>query len=128
MVTAAFTHEFGSDGDKYAVFGRYTFGDGGEGWTSESLSSALPLDNGGFVGFAWNKPFGRDSHQISAALMYGEPTEYRESLGFNDQYGIETYWKVRVRDWLSVTADIQVVNNIDKDLEVVPGLRVKINK
>ena len=65
---------------------------------------------------------------VSAALMYGEPTEYRESLGFNDQYGIETYWKVRVRDWFSVTADIQVVNNIDKDLEVVPGLRVKINK
>jgi hypothetical protein len=127
-VTAAFTHEFGSDGDDYAVFGRYTFGDGGEGLTSESLSSALPLDNGGFVGFAWNKPFGRDTHQVGAALMYGEPTEYRQSLGFNDQYGIETYWKVRVRDWLSVTADVQVINNIDKDLEVVPGVRIKINK
>ena len=45
-VTAAFTHEFGGDGNNCAVFGRYTFGDGGEGKTSESAEAALPLNNG----------------------------------------------------------------------------------
>jgi hypothetical protein len=127
-VTAAFTHEFGGDGTDYGVFGRYTFGDGGEGKTSASFEAALPLDNGGFLGFAWNKPFGRETHQIGAALMYGEPTDFRKSQGFDDQYGIESYWKVDVRDWVHVSANIQVVNNVDKKTEVIPGLRVKIHK
>ena len=127
-ITAAFTHEFGGAGTDYAVFGRYTFGNGGEGKTSESFGAALPLDNGGFVGFAWNKPFGREAQQIAAALMYGEPTNFRESQGFDDQYGIESYWKFDVTDWMHISADIQIINNIDKDLEVVPGLRIKIHK
>jgi len=110
------------------VFGRYTFGNGGEGKTSESFDAALPLNNGGFVGFAWNKPFGRDKQQIGAALMYGEPTAYRRSQGFEDQYGIESYWKVDLTDWFRFSADIQVINNIDKDLEIVPGLRIKVHK
>jgi hypothetical protein len=127
-VTAAFTHEFGNDGTNYAVFGRYTFGDGGDGKTSESFEAALPLANGGFVGVAWNKAFGRETQQIGAALMYGEPTTYRKSQGFDDQYGLESYWKVDVLDWLRVTASIQFVNNVDKDLEVIPGLRVKVHQ
>lgn len=127
-VTAAFTHEFGGDGTDYAVFGRYTFGDGGEGKTSETFEAALPLNNGGFVGFAWNKPLGRETQQIGAALMYGEPTEYRQSQGFDDQYGIESYWRVDVRDWLRVSANIQIVNNLDEETEVIPGLRVKVQK
>ena len=127
-VTAAFTHEFGGDGADYAVFGRYTFGDGGEGKSDASFEAALPLENGGFVGIAWNKPFGREAQQIGAALMYGEPTEFRRTQGFDDQYGIESYWKVNFRDWLSISANVQVLNNFDKDLEVVPGLRVKIYK
>jgi hypothetical protein len=127
-VTAAFTHEYGGDGTDYAVFGRYTFGDGGEGKTSESFEAALPLDNGGFLGFAWNKPFGRETQQIGAALMYGEPTDFRKSQGFDDQYGIESYWKFDVRDWVHVSASIQVVKNVDKETEVIPGLRVKIHK
>jgi hypothetical protein len=127
-VSAAFTHEFGGEGSDYAVFGRYTFGDGGEGKTTESAGSALPLDNGGFVGFAVNKPFGREEQQIGLALMYGEPTDYRRSQGFDDQYGIESYWKIDVWDWLRVTADLQLVNNVDNDLEVVPGFRVKVHR
>ena len=99
-----------------------------EGQTSEDFEAALPLDNGGFVGMAWNKPFGRDDQQIGAALMYGEPSSFRESQGFENQYGIESYWKVDLRDWLQVTVDIQMINNIDKDLEVVPGLRIKVHK
>jgi hypothetical protein len=127
-VTAAFTHEFGGDGTDYGMFGRYTFGDGGEGKTSASFEAALPLDNGGFFGFAWNKPFGWETQQIGGALMYGEPTAYRRSQGFADQYGFESYWKVDVRDWVHVSANIQVVNNVDKEPEVIPGLRVKIHK
>ena len=127
-ITAAFTHEFGGDGTAYGVFGRYTFADGGEGKSSASFEAALPLENGGFVGIAWNEPFGRETHQIGAALMYGEPTAFRKSQGFDDQYGIESYWKVDIRDWLHVSANIQVVNNIDKETEVIPGLRVKVHK
>ncbi len=127
-VSAAFTHEYGGDGTDYAVFGRYTYGDGGEGKTSESSEAALPLDNGGFIGLAWNKPFDHEGHQIGAALMYGEPTAYRKSQGFDGQFGIESYWKVDVRDWLHVTASIQVVSNIDDKTEIIPGLRAKIHK
>jgi hypothetical protein len=127
-VTAAFTHEYGGDGTDYAVFGRYTFGDGGEGRDSDAFEAALPLDNGGFIGFAANKPFDRDGHQIGAALMYGEPTAHRKSQGFDDQYGIESYWKIDVRDWLHVTASVQIVNNIDDKTEIIPGLRAKIHK
>lgn len=127
-ITAAFTHEFGGAGSEYAMFGRYTFGNGGEGKTSDSFGAALPLDNGGFVGFAWNQPFGREQQQIGAALMYGEPTAHRKSQGFEDQYGIESYWRVDVTDWFSVSADIQIINNVDKELEVVPGLRMKFHQ
>jgi hypothetical protein len=127
-ITAAFTHEFGGDGSDYALFGRYTFGDGGEGKTAESTDSAVPLDNGGFVGFAMNKPFGRDRDQIGVALMYGEPAAHRKSQGFDDQYGIEAYWKFPLFDWLDFTADVQLVNNLDSDLEFVPGIRVKSSK
>lgn len=127
-VTAAFTHEFGGSGSKYALFGRYTFGDGGEGKTAESANSAVPLDNGGFIGFAANTPFGRESQQIGVALMYGEPTDHRVSQGFDDQYGIEAYWKFPLTDWLNVSVDLQFVNNIDSEMEVVPGIRLKSSK
>ena len=127
-VTAAFTHEFGGEGSKYALFGRYTFGDGGEGKTAESADSAVPLENGGFVGFAANQPFGRDSHQIGVALMYGEPSDHRRSQGFDDQYGIEAYWKMPWTDWLNLSFDLQLVNNVESNLEVVPGIRFKSSK
>ena len=126
--TAAFTHEFGGDGSKYALFGRYTFGDGGEGKSAESADSALPLDNGGFIGFAANRPFGRDDHQVGVALMYGEPTDHRRTQGFDDQYGIETYWKFPLASWLQLSVGVQLVNNVDSDLEIVPGLRLKSSK
>jgi hypothetical protein len=127
-ITAAFTYEFGGKGSEYAVFGRYTFADGGEGRASESAEAALPLENGGFVGVAWNKPFGRDTQQIGAALMYGEPTALRRSQGFDDQYGIESYWKVDVTSWLRVTVDMQIVNNVDNNIEIVPGFRIKVHR
>jgi hypothetical protein len=127
-VSLAFTHEFGSGGTDYAVFGRYTFADGGSGKMAESQAAALPLDNGGFVGFAWNRPFDREAQQIGAALMYGEPTDYREAQGFTDQYGIETYWKFDVREWLRLTGDLQILNNIDDKIETVPGFRLKLHK
>lgn len=110
------------------MFGRYTFADGGSGKTAESQVAALPLDNGGFVGFAWNRPFDREAQQIEAALMYGEPTDYREAQGFTDQYGIETYWKFDVLEWLRLTGDLQIVNNIDDEIETVPGFRLKLHK
>jgi hypothetical protein len=93
----------------------------------ESLEAALPLDNGGFLGFAWNSPFGREAQQIGAALMYGEPTDYREAQGFTDQYGIETYWKFDILEWLRITGDLQIVNNTDDRIKIVPGFRLKLH-
>ena len=110
------------------MFGRYTFADGGSGKMAESQAAALPLDNGGFVGFARNRPFDREAQQIGAALMYGEPTDYREAQGFTDPYGIETYWKFDVLEWLRLTGDLQIVNNIDDEIEIVPGFRLKLHK
>ena len=48
--------------------------------------------------------------------------------GFDDQYGIESYWNIDLLEWLRVTADLQIVNNIDDDIELVPGFRIKLHK
>ena len=79
------THDFGDAGE-YGVFGRYTWASGGEGITPEDWGSELPVESGGFLGFAWNRPFGRDNDQLGVAAMYGRPTAYQRELGFDSQY------------------------------------------
>jgi hypothetical protein len=60
--------------------------------------------------------------------MYGEPAAYRESQGFADRYGIEAYWKFDLLEWRRLTGDLQVVNNIDDKVEIVPGFRLQLHK
>jgi hypothetical protein len=57
--------------------------------------------------------------------MYGEPTDHRRLQGFDDQYGIEAYWKLPLYDWLFFSTSLQLVNNVDGELEVIPGIRLK---
>jgi carbohydrate-selective porin OprB len=120
------THDFGKDGE-YGVFGRYTWADGGEGINPENPDSELPLKNGGFFGIAWNQPFGRVNDQLGIAAVYGKPTRYQLELGFNTQYGIESYWRFSIGNYLRISPSVQLLRNRDSDLEVVLGFRLKIS-
>jgi carbohydrate-selective porin OprB len=118
-----FTHEFGEHAE-YATFGRYTVKSGGTGKTAAARNSALPVEHGGFVGVAWNQPFGRANQQLAAAALYGQATSFNKSRGFNNQYGAELYWKFRPRNGIHVTPSVQFLRNRDDNLETVVGLRV----
>jgi carbohydrate-selective porin OprB len=117
-----FTHEFGGHVE-YATFGRYTVKSGGTGKTAAAQDSALPVEHGGFIGAAWNRPFGRDNQQLAAAAIYGQATSFRKSQGFNNQYGAELYWKFQPKRWFHVTPAVQFLRNRDDELETVLGLR-----
>lgn len=120
-----FTHEFGNQAE-YATFGRYTLKSGGTGKTSAARDSELPVEHGGFVGVAWNRPFGRDNQQLAAAALYGEATSFKESQDFNDQYGAELYWKFQPSRWFHITPAMQLLRNRDDQIETVLGLRAFI--
>ena len=122
-VVAQFTQEWG-DNAKYAWFGRYSLRDGGEGEKPDNPSVEAVVDHGGFVGVAWNRPFERPHQQLAAALVYGEPADYRKQQGLNTQYGIELYWKWEALPWLNVLPSVQFTRNADDDLETVVGLRI----
>jgi len=117
-----FTHEFGEQA-AYATFGRYTVKSGGTGKTASAQDSALPVEHGGFVGAAWNRPFNRENQQLAAAVIYGQASSFRKSQGFNNQYGAELYWKFQPKRWFHVTPAVQFLRNRDDELETVLGLR-----
>ena len=122
----AFSHDLARS--EHTVFGRYTYRRGGAPLTESGVPLSKPLDRSAFVAWAWNRPFGSDRQQLAAALVYGEPIEFTAALGFNNQYGVEVFWKFRVGEWLEITPDLQLVRNRDNDLEIVPGLRLRLAK
>ena len=122
---AAFTHEFGEQAD-YALFGRYTWRNGGEGRTPEAVEDELPVRRGGFVGVAWNAPLQRPGDRLAAAFMHGTPTDWKRAQGYDDQYGLEVYWKVKAMPWLLVTPDVQLVRNRDDEIETILGMMFKL--
>ena len=85
----------------------------------------MPVESGGLLGFAWNRPLGRDNDQLDVAAMYGKPTAYQRELGFNWQYGIESYWRFGIGNYLRVSPSVQLLQNRESDLEVVLGIRLK---
>jgi carbohydrate-selective porin OprB len=123
----AATHDFGDTG-QYGIFGRYTWADGGEGITPENRANELPLKSGGFVGFAWNRPFGRENDQLGIAAVFGEPTRHQRELGYNTQYGIESFWRFNLGSYVRLGPSIQLLHNRESDLEVVLGFRLKASK
>jgi len=118
-----YTHEFGVQAE-YATFGRYTVKSGGTGKTVSAQGSALPVEHGGFIGSAWNRPFGNENQQLAAAAIYGQASSFRKSQDFNNQYGAELYWKFQPKSWFHVTPAVQFLRNRDDELETVLGLRV----
>lgn len=123
----AATHDFGDMGH-YGIFGRYTWADGGEGITPEHRENELPLKSGGFIGFAWNRPFGRASDQRGIAAIFGEPTGHRLELGYNQQYGIESFWRFSLGSFVRLSPSIQLLHSHQSDLEVVVGFRLKASE
>lgn len=119
------THEFGADA-RYAVFGRYTWRDGGHARSPDFAEFELPAERSGFLGLAVNALFGRADQQFAVALMAASPTAARKAAGFNTQYGVEAYWQFAPFDWFLVTPDLQILRNRDDDLETIIGLRFKL--
>ena len=122
----AFSHDLARS--EHAVVGRYTYRRGGAPRTERGVLLAKPLDRSAFVAWAWNRPFGSDRQQLAAALVYGEPIELTAALGFNIQYGLEVFWKFCFGEWLEITPDLQLIRSHDNDVEIVPGLRLRVVK
>lgn len=119
---AAVTHEW----NDLALFGRYTWRNGGTALTPADTGDELAVQRGGFLGLAWNRPFGRTSDRIAVAIMHGEPTPLGRSRGLNRQTGVEAYWSIEPNDWSVVTPDVQLVRNASGRLEAILGLRLKL--
>jgi carbohydrate-selective porin OprB len=124
-IVAQFTHEWGTDAN-YAIFGRYSYRDGGESEDVNNPTLETPVKHGGFVGLAWNHPFNRADEQLAAAFVYGEPADYKIADGFNSQYGIEVFWNWRATNWLKILPNVQFMRNIDDDIETIIGIRVNM--
>lgn len=122
-VATQFTHEFG-EAEEFAAFGRYTVKSGGTARDPSAQDSEPRVEHGGFAGFAWNRPFGRENQQLAGAVLYGEPGNFQDSQGFNDQFGLETYWKFTLNSVVQLTPSLQLLRNDDDDLEAVAGLRL----
>jgi hypothetical protein len=120
----AFSHDLVRS--RHTLFGRYTYRRGGAPLTDRGALLAKPLDRSAFVAWAWNRPFGSNRQQLAAALLYGEPIEFTDALGFDIQYGLEFFWKIRIGRWLEITPDLQLILNREDELEAVPGLRLRV--
>lgn len=122
-IVGQFTHEWGPD-EAYAAFGRYSWRDDGESRNPNDPSAEPVVDHGGFVGAAWNEPFGSRKQQLAAALVYGEPAGYKDDQGFNNQFGTEIFWAFRPNHWFTIIPNVQFMRNIDDDVETIVGLRI----
>jgi hypothetical protein len=122
----AFSHDLARS--VHTIFGRYTYRGGGAPLTEKGVELAKPLDRSAFVAWAWNRPFGSEDQQLAAAIQYGEPIEFTDALGFDIQYGLEVFWKIRVGNWLEITPDLQLIRSLDGGFEAVPGVRLRVFK
>ncbi len=120
----AFSHDLARS--EHTLFGRYTYRRGGAPLSDRGVLLAKPLDRSFFFAWAWNRAFGSDRQQLAAAVLYGEPIEFTDALGFDTQYGLEVFWKIRIGSWLEITSDLQLVVNRDDELEIIPGLRIRV--
>ena len=76
-----------------------------------------PRDRAGFAGWftAWN-----DNHRKELRLL---------GVSARNVFGFEMYYNLAINQWLHLTADLQLVQNLDKadDLAVIPGGRLVMN-
>jgi hypothetical protein len=111
---------------EYAVFDRYGFYDNGIDKAPDSQETEFRGKYGGFIGTAWNRPFGYENQRLALAFMQGTPTKQVIQQGFNTQYGAEIYWDYNPFSWLYLTPDIQLINNKNNQLETIIGFRFKM--
>lgn len=122
----AFQHEYAVDSE-YAVFGRYTWRRGGKVRPGKNADNELPMKEGGFLGWRWNRAFGHANEHLAVAAFYGEMTPERRRRGFDrNQFGLESYWRVQWAEWAAFTVDMQLMKNLEGDWEVIPGVRLKV--
>ncbi len=125
-VGLGFQHEYADDAE-YAVFGRYTWRSGGKVRPGKNANDELPMKEGGFVGWRWNRAFGRDNEHLAVAAFYGEMTPEQKRRGFDrNQFGLESYWRVKWAEWAEFTVDMQLMKNLEDNWEVIPGVRLKL--
>ncbi len=120
----AFSHDIGAEAWG-GMFGRYTYRSGGDPRAPKYRDDELPLEHGGFLGYAWNAPFGRETDQLGIAAMVGQPSDSRREQGFSTQYGVTAFWSVGLWGKLRITPSAQFLSNIDGNLEMIFGLRLK---
>lgn len=110
-----------------SLFGRYTYRTGGEPLTAAARDDARNLRHGGFLGVAFNDPFGRATQQVAVALLYGAASATAKSNGFGSQSGMEAYWKTELGPNAELSTGLQVIaRGGGRGLEYIPGLRFKV--
>ena len=77
-------------------------------------------------GVVFKRPFGFTRDRLGLAFMWGRPT----NGNLDDQYGLESYWRVQLTERLEFGPDLQLLLFPPKapkhDIEVVGGLRMRI--
>ena len=87
--------------------------------TVEALGplGSRPMDRMGFAGWytEWNGNYKDELRLIG--------------ISARDVFGFELYYNLAINPWLHLTADLQLVQNLDKadDLAVIPGLRLVLD-
>ena len=91
----SFSREFG----KWLPFLRLGYGDGGGAILDRSISTGF--------GYTTDHP----SDRFALGLSWGQPNQGIYNINVNNQYTIETYYRVQVLKRLQVTPDVQLLLN-----------------
>jgi hypothetical protein len=104
-------------GERFSFFMRYGLNDGKRTDIEEMVS----------VGVVFKGIFQFTGDWIGAAFMWGHPAD----SSLRDQFGIEAYWRLQLRDRVQFTPDLQVIvhpsGRPHSKTEFVGGLRILIS-
>jgi len=104
-------------GNRFSVFFRYGLNDG----------KRTELDQMVSVGGVFKGIFHFTNDWIGAAFTWGHPADPT----LRDQFGIEAYWRLQLRERVQFTPDLQVIihpsNRSHSKTEFVAGLRLLIS-
>ncbi|WP_152285781.1 hypothetical protein [Flavicella marina] len=125
----------------YHVFNLYTYPQSqekaaGNGWmyignqgVSDDLILTMKLSkgtgrvlkyNGAYTaGFILKNTFNRSGDQAGAAFVVNE-------LNGQYEYGIDTFYKIFLQDWVTVAGSLQGYQTVSKNVAIIPGLRMML--
>ncbi len=105
-------------GERWLPFLRIGYADGG----------GSPLDRSVSTGFAYYAS-GRDS-VFALGLNWGRPNRNSFGSAVDDQYTVESYYRLQIFERLAITPDLQLIKqpgqNPDQDLVWIAGLRARV--